>query len=394
MLADAATILARLASATGRRLVSYELKDLEPVSDGIIVGYACVFERPDGESEAVALYVDTSPNAPTDEHTVELVDHVSGARLTAWAYPQDPALPSLPAVSYPEATGVVLAKFGIDAYGADLQMESYRPGKRAVLKIDTGQAQYFAKIVRPAMAASVHELHATLGAAGVPVPRSLGFSDAGLVLIERQPGVPAIERIMDIAADERFIAALTSLRVQLARVPVHTAARDSLARRSGWYAERMAEAAPLLASRAAEITTEIARLYDESVVPNPVTIHGDLHLGQVFVDPTEPWRITGLIDIDTAGLGDTADDSGALFGHLVVSAFEHSAASEERSALALDALARTLASRWPDDAGRTASIAGIHLVGHALAVAGRGDDQLQLAIRLLDEAARIIEQSR
>ena len=47
----------------------------------------------------------------------KLVD-ASGRRLTAWAYPQDPALPSLPAVSYPEAAGVVLAKFGIAAEGA------------------------------------------------------------------------------------------------------------------------------------------------------------------------------------------------------------------------------------------------------------------------------------
>ena len=69
------------------------------MNEGFIVGFSCGVRTRDDSIERVTIYVNTSPSAPMDEHTVELVD-ASGRRLTAWAYPQDPALPSLPAVSY------------------------------------------------------------------------------------------------------------------------------------------------------------------------------------------------------------------------------------------------------------------------------------------------------
>lgn len=385
MLDDAAGILRRLAASTGRELLSFRQQDLEPVSDGIILGYACTLRAPDDQVEHVTIYVNTSPDAPVGEHTVQLVDRATGDRLTAWTYPQDPSLPSLPAVSYPEAAGVVLAKFGIEAAGATLTMESYRPGKRAVLRVDTGGTQHFAKVVQPALAATIHDLHVALHAAGLPVPRSLGYSEAGLLLLERMPGDPALEHVASIADDPRFLQGVEHVCAQLASVRVGVAARESLARRADWYAARMAETSPVLAPRAADIVARVQALYASTAVPTPVTVHGDLHLGQLLVDRHEPWRITGLIDIDTAGLGDPADDAAALAAHIVVTAFESASAGARTDAEALRRLAATLRSRW-DDGGRTAAIAAIHLTGHALAVAGRGDDHLPVAARLLDEA--------
>lgn len=385
MLDDAPDVLRRLARGTGRELVSFAQKDLEPVSDGLIVGYACTLRGADDALEHVTIYVNTSADAPVDEHTAQLTDRATGQRLTAWTYPQDPSLPSLPAVSYPEAAGVVLAKFGIEAHGATISMESYRPGKRAVLKVDAGEQQHFVKIVQPALAATIHELHARLRGAGLPVPRSLGYSDSGLVLLERQHGVPASTRIEEIALDGRFLDELDLHMRRLAGVPVHVGARESLARRAGWYADRMAETTPVLAGRTAELVRRIEARYGASPVPPPVTVHGDLHLGQLLVDAVEPWRIVGIIDIDTAGRGDPSDDAGALYGHVLVSAFEREAAGDIRASAAFASLARTLRGRWPAD-GRIASIAATHLVGHALAIAGRGDDHLEMAVRLLDEA--------
>ncbi|GAA2175037.1 hypothetical protein GCM10009846_23300 [Agrococcus versicolor] len=390
MLDDAAGILRRLAASTGRELVSHRQQDLEPVSDGIILGYACTLRGPDDVLEHVTIYVNTSPDAPVDDQTVQLVDRATGERLTAWTYPQDPSLPSLPAVSYPEAAGVVLAKFGIQASGATLTMESYRPGKRAVLRVDTGDTQHFAKVVQPSLAATIHDLHVALHAAGLPVPRSLGYSESGLLLLERMPGDPALEHVSTIADDPRFLRELASLVDRLAAVRVGVAARESLARRADWYAARMAETAPVLAPRASGIVDRVRALYASTPVPTPVTVHGDLHLGQILVAPREPWRITGLIDIDTAGLGDRADDAAALAAHVVVTAFESATAGAREDAESLRMLAARLRASWADG-GRTASIAAIHLVGHALAVAGRGDEHLQVAARLLDEADLALE---
>ena len=386
MLDNAAAVLTRLLAESGRELVDFAQKDVEPVNEGFIVGYSCGVRTPEDAIERVTIYVNTSPAAPTDEHTVELAD-ASGRRLTAWVYPQDPSLPSLPAVSYPEAAGVVLAKFGIAAEGASLRMEAYRPGKRAVLRVDTATDRWFAKVVHPSQAATIHDLHERFGSAGVPVPRSLGFSDAGLVLLGELPGVPAIDVFASIDR-ARFAHGLDELTRHIATVPVTIGARESLARRVDWYAERMEETAPVFARQTVALARVVRERYAATSVPRPVTIHGDLHLGQIFVDERDPSSITAILDIDTAGLGDPADDRGALFGHVVVSAVERTSTNEAAAALA--AFADELQAGWAGDV-RVSAIAATHLLGHALANAGRGDDRgAASAQRLLDRAEAVL----
>ncbi|UOW00366.1 phosphotransferase [Agrococcus sp. SCSIO52902] len=385
MLDNAAAVLMRLVAESGRELVDFAQKDVEPVNDGFIIGYSCGVRTPDDTIERVTIYVNTSPGAPVDEHTVELVD-ASGRRLTAWAYPQDPALPSLPAVSYPEAAGVVLAKFGIAAEGAKLRMEAYRPGKRAVLRVDTADERWFAKVVHPSLASTIHDLHERFRAAGVPVPRTLGFSDAGLVLLGELPGVPAIE-VFERIDRVRFARGFDELTQHIATVPAAIGARESLARRVDWYAERMEETAPVFARQTARLARIVHERYAATPVPRPVTIHGDLHLGQIFVAEDDPSRITGILDIDTAGLGDPADDRGALFGHVVVSAVERTPGTPAGAALA--AFADELQAGWHGDA-RVAAIAATHLLGHALANAGRGDDRGNSSAQQLLERAEAV----
>ncbi|WP_430592793.1 phosphotransferase [Humidisolicoccus flavus] len=369
MLDNASAVLTRIALDRGRTLESYRQKDIEPVSAGFIVGYSCTFAR-DGEREHVTVYINTSADAPRDEHTIELQDERTGNRLTAWVYPQDPSLPSLPAVSFPEAAGVVLSKFGIPADGASLTMEAYRPGKRAVLRIDVDGTQYFAKVVQPSLAQTIFTLHERFIAAGVRVPKCLGYSEQGLLLLERLEGDPASDHIASIVGDDRFLRSLTAFMGEFSRVRVHVGARESLARTAQWYSERMAETAPVFARSAAQIVERIGVMYNSRETPTPVTVHGDLHLGQIFVNPQQPTEVVGILDIDTAGLGDLADDQAALYAHVVISGLDRGALGDPLGAEQCAQLARTLAESWHGDA-RVEAIAATHLVGHALAVAGR-----------------------
>src|SRR5690606_11465415 len=112
---------------------------------------------------------------------------------------------------------------------------------------------------------------------------------------------------------------------------------------------------------------------------SPVTVHGDLHLGQVFVDTTTRNSIVGLLDIDTAGLGDPADDAAAMWAHLKVTAHqrgEHGASAER--------LARVARDRWPrasdpSFAARAGAIGAVHMLGHTLAGAITVPAALQFA---------------
>src|SRR5690606_23025947 len=74
------------------------------------------------------------------------------------------------------------------------------------------------------------------------------------------------------------------------------------------------------------------------------TVHGDLHVGQLFVAEDDASVISGVIDIDTCGLGDPADDEAAFMGHLVAS-LVLSRADAERSA-GFRRLLDAAAGRW------------------------------------------------
>ena len=387
MIADPGPILERFAKSRSEELLQFRQQDTEPTGDGFIVGYAVQLRGTEGERDA-SVYVNTSSTAVIDERSLVIPD-VQGGRVAVWEYPHDPALPALSAVSFPEAVGHVLEKFGIRAAGAPVTLEAYRPGKRAVFRVDAPDARYFIKVVDPRLVRSIHSLHGTFASHGVRVPASLGYADSGMLLLDRLPGVSAAARITEIGPDPRFLASLDELSSHMARVPLKDYARPSLARRADWYASRMREISPRFAARAAALTGQIAVIWGDAKQEALVAIHGDMHLGQIFVDPNQPWRILGILDIDTAGIGDPADDRGALYGHVFVSSLEATAAGRHEVGTAFWQLASTLRGGFAD--WRVRSIAATHLVGHGLAAAAKrtaaGD---QVTNALLDEAESLL----
>jgi aminoglycoside phosphotransferase (APT) family kinase protein len=122
-----------------------------------------------------------------------------------------------------------------------------------------------------------------------------------------------------------------------------------------------------------------------------VTVHGDLHLGQVFLDPGAPDRVTGVIDIDTAGLGDPADDAAALVAQLLASAELLDRAGSHARANATRRAADAFRAGWhrdgdPGFAGRARAIVAAHVLGHALSGSIDAGTALRLAGESLDES--------
>ena len=376
--------------AAGRRatVLDFRQHDSEPTGDGFIVGCAVRLQLQDGTEEQADVYLNTASRPAADDRS-SVLTALDGSSVIAWQYPHDPALPALSAVSFPEAVGHVLEKFGIRAAGASVTLEAYRPGKRAVFRVDAEAGRYFIKVVDPATVSMIHGMHGMFLARGVRVPHSLGYADSGMLLLDRLPGDSAAARIADIGGDPRFLASLDSLTMQMAQVPLTGHARASLAKRADWYASRMRQIAPAFADRTLVLTNAITHIYAEARQQGLVAIHGDMHLGQIFVDPAEPWRIVGVLDIDTAGMGDPADDRGALYGHVCVSSLEAAAAGRTAAGQSFWQLATTLRDGFSD--WRVRSIAATHLVGHALATASKstaaGD---AVTVQLLDEADSLL----
>ena len=352
---------------SGTTVVAARAHSVEPSGNGYLYGYEVDTVDQAGQRATVLTYVDTG--GTSDQNSAVVQDPDTGEPVSVWAYPNDPGLPVLPQVTYRDAVAELLTTLGMPITAPTLTVAAYRPGKRAVVRVDSPEGTLFLKVVRPHRVTPIVRTHAQFVQAGLPVPRVLSSRGDGLLVLERIRGVPAGSRILDIADDPRFVASLAALTGRIATVPLTQQARADAMDHADWHRRTLITALP-------DDAAEIDRLYDAigrrsigwSSTERQV-VHGDLHLEQIFVDEREPWRITGLLDIDTAGWGYPVRDIGAVVAHLVVTGLWHrSRGDADRGAAAerlADAIARDWTARNPAEADRIGPAIGAQLLAHA-----------------------------
>lgn len=361
----------------------------EPYGAGALTGF-----EESGEP-ARYWYVDTSGKRVEAETGFVLGDPARPeARI--WLHPADPRLPALAPASFPDAAATLMGRLGV-RIDRTPELLVYRPGKRAMFRMRAGEHETYLKIVRPDASSSIVGLQEALRAGGVPVPPITGWSELGIVLTEPAAGDPLTSRLHELEP-ERLLDSIESLREAMAGVDTGREARASLGERQDWYLERIRAA---LSRREPGVVDDlvgaVARAIasvdaSDLVVADRVrrTVHGDLHVGQLFVSHADASVISGLIDIDTCGLGDPADDEAAFMGHLIASIAM--AADDEARAAGFRRLLEAAAARWlqPDRPGalRVAHRTAVHVLAHALAPIERDDlalagAQLELGLELV-----------
>jgi hypothetical protein len=273
-----------------------------------------------------------------------------------------------------------------------VSLAAYRPGKRAVVRVDTSDTAYFLQVVRPSTAEPLQRKHTQWRQHGVPVPSVLGWSEEGLVALEALPGAELISVLNRVGEPTPLLDELERLVIQIASVPSDAPARASLVRRLDWYQERLLDQLPAQDALIERTSMAISRRYKGGGEPPPTrTVHGDLHLAQLLVDPDAPARITGVLDIDTSGWGDPADDAAALYAHLIATVVHDGGSvatvrARRSSVLADGWRRRWFGSRDRGFADRAHAIAGTQLMGHALARSAAGSSDAEL---LLERAERV-----
>lgn len=383
--------LAAVAGSLGRTLLGARRFHSEATGEGFTTGHEVRFGAPDGAVEDHIVYVETRPRGSERPGVLLMRDEDSGDSVAVWIYPGDPELPALPAAVFPASASVLLSRLGLDAAGVSLRVIAYRPGKRAVVRIETAARTIYLKVVRPTAAAPVRGRHELWRASGLPVPRVLGWAPDGLVALEALVGVEAITAVPQLAddlLDEEFLDAVDALTARIATVPSTTPARASLVERTDWYERRLAARDPDTSPELARIHGRIAAAVARGGRARPVTVHGDLHLAQLFVLPERPTAIIGVLDIDTAGLGDPADDAAAMVAHLIVTAEHYLRAGQPALAERARSLSHRARRRWaasddPGLAARASAIGATHLLAHALAGSISTADAVRLADSLL-----------
>jgi hypothetical protein len=242
-------------------------------------------------------------------HPQALVLEAGDLRVGVWRVPHDPWLPGLAAITNPARLGPLLDSLDVAPGRADQRLVSYLPGRRAVVRVHRAGITLFVKVTRPDHAQTLHDRHVALAPA-VPVARSLGVDPTlGLVVLQGLGGTLVRHRLAVPGAPLPGPGAVLAL---LDRLP---APADG-ARAPGWRAPQWAA---LLGRLRPNQTTSLHRLAHELAAVDArrddhlVPVHGDLHEAQLLA---QHQRISGLLDVDTYGLGHRVDDLATLIGHL------------------------------------------------------------------------------
>jgi len=302
-----------------------------------------LYEAATDTGDALPQIVACAGSIPQGATVVE----ADGTRIGLWAMPHDPRLPGLASILDARTLQPMLAGLGVSTGRMAVRLRAYRPGRRAVVQVDTDRTRLFVKLGRPGAIRHLHDTHLAMNRV-LPVPRSLGFDpELGILVMPSGRGATLRETI-DGSGALPGAEALDSL---IARVPAPVGEGETRSpiRRLGSLTEVLARIVPDQAGRLEDL---VGRIGDEGDGPS-VPAHGDFHDGQLLI---EDGAITGLLDVDTHGLGHPADDPATMLGHL--RSRQSHAPQPERLAGYADELARRWSSRVdPDElARRTAAV--------------------------------------
>jgi aminoglycoside phosphotransferase (APT) family kinase protein len=236
-------------------------------------------------------------------------------------YPADSSLPGLRvAVSAP----AVAARLGVPGEAVTLDVRSYRPGRRAVVRVRVGEHgqgaagfERYLKVVPP------DELGPLLGRLAaldghVPVPEVVAtWPEDGVAVLAALDGRTVREVLL--AGDHAAVDQLPdgdALVDLLDHLPAP--AVGSTGSVSHGPAGRAAAHAGLLAAvmpgERERLEALIGRLGGPAGAGPVVTTHGDLHEAQILVEGS---RVVGMLDVDGAGPGRRVHDLATMLGHLV-----------------------------------------------------------------------------
>jgi Phosphotransferase enzyme family len=326
---EAPELLAAALDGYGSRLRTLQVTTVGVQPSGsAVVQYAADVDRADGRRTRETLAATTGDRIP--DGAAVLAGH--GVHVGVWRWPQDPALPALAAATDPVRLSASLRAAGVPRAGVPrIRTRAYRPGRRAVLEIEGGGPRLFVKVVRPRAVAALRERHELL-AAHVPVPRPLAATADGMVVLSECTGASLRSRLsgdLPLPAPTELDELLDALPPALLRMP----------RRAG-HLERVPHFTAVLAATAVTGEAERVRLdalaatlarADPGTHP-AVAVHGDFYDGQLLCSEQ---RITGLVDVDTAGPGHRVDEWATLLAHLSVLALHGTAAARHYGARVL-----------------------------------------------------------
>ncbi len=292
--------------AVGSRLRSHKVSQVRYVpSKSVTVQYRADVTAASGRPESTTIVATSGVKVPDGVP----VFGADGLEVAFWQFPNDPFLPGLASAANPDRVSNLLERLGAPKEPVTLRTRAYRAGRRAVIEASGKTQRIFLKVVRPESAAALQQAHASL-AKHLPVPQTFGWSqDLGVVALQAMAG-----RTLRAALTARSSRVPTAQDL-VALLDLFPQPGDTAQTVAGPH-ERAADHARLLEAVVPELAPRIKAVVERLglVDAEPRSaVHGDFHSSQVLVDGN---RVVGLVDVDTAGVGERANDLAGIIGHL------------------------------------------------------------------------------
>lgn len=318
--AEVKDLLSAAVEHAGGSLISWRLDhvDANP-RHSTTATYSAAVDWPTGRrTELLGASARVGGRSGNDERAVIFGD---GEREVAvWLYPHDPDLPGLSRAAAPDALAALFNEHRVLDHpvageNIALEMISYRPRRRAVLKAvvttSSGPKTLFVKVLRESSYARTLQRHELLRRARFPAAVVAATTADFILLLHQVPGRPLTQAIFDEAMPctaESLIMLLDSLPSAVVELPYRQPWTGAVA----MYAEIIAAALPVLDPQLRWLVAQVSGGL-AAVPPGMEPTHGDFHEGQLFVSNGV---ITGVLDIDTIGPGRRADDLACMIAHL------------------------------------------------------------------------------
>jgi len=272
----------------------------------ITVQYRTKLTERSGRRSAPALVATSGIDVPDGTPIVSAGD----VAIAVWRFPRDPFLPGLAAALDQTAVTNLLTRLGAQTTSVTLRARSYRATRRAVVEARGEAETIYMKVLRPSRIDALQKRHTSL-AGHVPIPHSLGWSrDLGIVAMQSLSGRTLRQAIEAGALDLPSPQALVALLDHFPEPGPDASPVKGAYQRSGDHARLIGAVLPESKQQLGDIVSRVAAA---TIHEPPVAVHGDFHSSQVLVDAG---RVVGLVDVDTAGVGQRTDDLANIIGQL------------------------------------------------------------------------------
>lgn len=309
-------LLAAAVDHAGGRLVSWQLDHVDQTpGSSTTATYTARVDWPQGVRDELLGVSARAGGLRSSDGNAEIF--ADGDREVAvWLHPHDPDLPGLVRAAFPEQVAELLNQARLLPHPVAptevaLRMVTYRPRRRAVVRVEAAGAVFYVKVLRANQFTDVVARHQLLRAGGIPAPEVLHTTEDHLVVLAELPGEPLATAMFEPTTPctaEQLIGLLDALPTPVAQLERRPPWSDAV----GHYAHLVSTALPSEAQRLEWMSREI----EGALAQVPLGVeptHGDFHEGQLHV---AGGGIVGLLDVDTAGPGRRVDDLACLVAHL------------------------------------------------------------------------------